>query len=80
MTPLCKEILFLRAEGKSYKQIKDKLGCSKSTISYYCAWGQKEKSLTRQSESRKKLKENKVKKDILVKKLTQLIKKIDNEK
>ena len=31
------EILKLRKEGKSYKQIKEILKCSKSTISYHCS-------------------------------------------
>lgn len=39
-----KEILELRAEGKTYNQIKDILGCSKGTISFHCGKGQKEKS------------------------------------
>jgi len=30
------EILKLRSEGKTYNQIKEILGCSKSTISYHC--------------------------------------------
>ena len=33
---LKKKVLQLRAEGKTYKQIQQKLNCSKSTISYYC--------------------------------------------
>lgn len=41
------EILQLRKEGNSYNQIKEKLGCSLSTISYHCGSGQKEKSLNR---------------------------------
>ena len=40
-----KENIFkLRAEGKSYGQIQDELGCSKSTISYHLGQGQTEKS------------------------------------
>lgn len=31
------KILNLRLEGKSYNEIKDILGCSKSTISYHCS-------------------------------------------
>ena len=38
------EILKLRSEGKTYSEIKKELGCSKSTISYYCGKGQKEKA------------------------------------
>lgn len=41
------KILKLRIEGKSYGQIKDILGCSKSTISYYCGDNQKEKLKSR---------------------------------
>ena len=37
-------ILALRNEGLTYNEIKDLLGCSKSTISYHCGEGQKEKS------------------------------------
>ena len=31
------EILKLRGKGLTYKEIKDELGCSKSTISYHCS-------------------------------------------
>lgn len=31
-----KEIIRLRGEGKTYDEIKNLLGCSKSTISYHC--------------------------------------------
>lgn len=41
---LGEEILRLRAEGRSYRQIEALLGCSKGTISYHCGAGQKEKS------------------------------------
>lgn len=41
------EILKLRNEGKTYDEIKNILGCSKSTISYHCGEGQKEKSYKR---------------------------------
>lgn len=37
------KILELRNQGKSYNQIAEILGCSKSTISYYCGDNQKEK-------------------------------------
>lgn len=43
------QILKLRAEGKSYKQIKKILGCSLSTISYHCSAGQKKKTRERYS-------------------------------
>ncbi|MBV1928379.1 MAG: helix-turn-helix domain-containing protein [Gammaproteobacteria bacterium] len=38
------QILKLRAEGKTYNEIKKLLGCSKGTISYHCGAGVKEKS------------------------------------
>ena len=41
------KILKLRSEGKSYIDIKKLLGCSLSTISYYCGENQKEKTLNR---------------------------------
>lgn len=47
------DILKLRKEGKSYSEIKSILGCSKSTISYHCADGQKEKSKLRQQKTKK---------------------------
>lgn len=47
------QILQLRNEGKSYKQIKELLNCSKSTISYHCGEGQKEKTLNRTKKRRK---------------------------
>jgi len=42
------EILKLRNEGKTYKEIKKILNCSLSTISYHCGDGQKEKNNIRQ--------------------------------
>jgi len=41
------KILELRKEGKTYNQIVEILGCSKSTVSYYCGEGQKEKTRKR---------------------------------
>ena len=41
------EIIKLRKEGKTYSQIQELLGCSKSTISYYCSDGQKSKAYNR---------------------------------
>lgn len=35
------KILRLREEGYTYSQIQKKLGCSKSTISYHCSNGRK---------------------------------------
>ena len=37
------QILLLRAEGKSYREIEKLLGCSKGTISFHCGDGQKQK-------------------------------------
>lgn len=42
----------LRSEGKSYREIQKILGCSKSTISYHCSEGQKEKNLARTAKKR----------------------------
>ncbi len=41
------EIIKLRDEGKSYSEIQLILGCSKSTISYYCGRDQKSKAYER---------------------------------
>lgn len=49
------EILRLREEGKSYNEIKEILKCSKSTISYYCSDGQKEKTRSRTRKRRENL-------------------------
>ena len=43
---LKEEILGLKKQGLSYNQIRDRLGCSKGTISYHCGEGQKEKTLS----------------------------------
>ncbi len=48
------KILQLRSEGKTYNEIVDIVGCSKSTISYHCGDGQKEKSINRKKQNRKK--------------------------
>ncbi len=47
------QILKLRSEGKSYRQIKKLIGCSKGTISYHCGESQKEKYQIRQRNNRK---------------------------
>lgn len=47
-----KQILALRAKGKSYREIQKILGCSRSTISYHCGEGQKQKKNDRQNQSR----------------------------
>ncbi len=49
------KILKLRGEGKSYKEIQLILNCSKSTISYYCGEGQKEKTKKRTQKRRKNI-------------------------
>lgn len=41
------DILKLREEGKSYREISRLLGCSKGSVSYYCGKGQKEKARLR---------------------------------
>lgn len=48
------KILALRAQGKTYVEIKEELGCSLSTISYYCSPVQKEKTMDRQRDRRGK--------------------------
>jgi CRISPR/Cas system Type II protein with McrA/HNH and RuvC-like nuclease domain len=49
---LKEQILKLHSEGYSYRQIEEKLGCSKGTISFHLGPGQKEKSLLRQRKNR----------------------------
>lgn len=49
------EILQLRSQGYSYNKIKEILGCSKSSISYHCGDGQKEKTRDRTKKNRKKI-------------------------
>ena len=46
-------ILTLRGEGKTYNEIKAILGCSKSTISFHCGEGQKEKNRIRAASFRR---------------------------
>lgn len=41
------EILRLKSQGKTYKEIQEILGCSKGTISYHLGEGQKEKNTIR---------------------------------
>jgi predicted transcriptional regulator len=47
------EILKLRKEGKTYKQISEIVGCAKSTVAYYCGKGQKEKADIRRKRNSK---------------------------
>ena len=49
------EILKLRAEGKTYKEIREITGASNGTISFHCGKGQKEKSNKRQINRKKNL-------------------------
>jgi len=53
MKELGKKILELREQGKSYNKIVSELKCSKSTVSYYCGDGQKEKSKKRINKNKK---------------------------
>lgn len=46
------EILRLRAEGKTYKEIQELTGASKGTISFHCGKGQKQKSYIRNVKSK----------------------------
>lgn len=55
------EILRLRSEGKTFNEIVKIVGCSKSTVSYYCGDGQKEKTKERTKKRRDK--------SVLIKKL-----------
>lgn len=50
-----KNILKLRAEGKSYREIAAALGCSKSVISYHCGNGNEKKRTKTQSKNRNPL-------------------------
>ena len=47
------QIIKLRQEGKTYRDIQQEVGCSLSTIAYYCGENQKEKSKNRQIQLRK---------------------------
>lgn len=49
-----KQILQLRSQGLTYDQIAKELGCSKSTISYHCSPGQKEKNKARNRYNKRK--------------------------
>lgn len=41
------KIIYLRNQGKTYTEISKKIGCSKSTVSYYCGTDQKKKTRDR---------------------------------
>ena len=47
------DIIRLRGEGKSYRQIQKILGCSKSTIAYHCDGGKEKSRVLSQLKSRK---------------------------
>jgi predicted transcriptional regulator len=51
------KILKLREEGKSYDEIVKEVGCSKSTVSYYCGKGVKEKAIKTAADYKKRRKE-----------------------
>lgn len=51
------EILRLRAEGKSYREIMEILGCSKGTISYHVGPGQKIKTLAKGKQTKARRRE-----------------------
>lgn len=48
------QILSLRLQGKTYKEIINIVGCSKGTVSYYCGHNQKTKNHLRQIKRRKR--------------------------
>ena len=45
------KIIELRAQGKSYREIQQELGCSKGTIAYHCGPGQKQKTRERNQQA-----------------------------
>lgn len=55
------DILLLRSEGKSYSEIQNILGCSKSVISYHCGEDQTEKKRVKK---RNKTKDHKLSRKI----------------
>jgi transposase len=52
---LKEQILELKNQGYSYNQIKEKLGCSKATISYHVGVGQKDRTKARTRDGRSKV-------------------------
>jgi hypothetical protein len=54
MTELQKNIIKLRNDGKTYTQICNELGCSKSIVCYHLGKNQKENHLKRQRKNRSK--------------------------
>lgn len=59
-TNLKNQIIRLRKQGKSYREIQKVLGCSSSSVNYYCSKGAKTKRLSYNYELRKRLR-NKIK-------------------
>lgn len=51
-TPRKADILRLRAEGKSYREIEEELNCSRSTISYHCGNGNEKTRVMRNNKKR----------------------------
>jgi predicted HNH restriction endonuclease len=51
------KILTLKKLGKSYTEICNEIGCSKSTVSYYCSPNGKEKNRNRTNKERKNLRD-----------------------
>jgi predicted transcriptional regulator len=47
------QILKLRSDGLTYNEICKELGCSKSTVSYHCGVGQKDKNKKRNQDRKK---------------------------
>lgn len=47
-------ILLLRSQGKTYNEIANQLGCSKSTISYHCGNGSEKKRIFKNSQNKTK--------------------------
>ena len=52
---LKEQIIKLKNQGYSYNEIKEKLGCSKATISYHVGVGQREKTGERRRDGRSKV-------------------------
>ena len=48
------DILALRRQGLSYREIQNELGCSKGTISYHCGKNQSEKKRVKELAERYK--------------------------
>jgi len=66
------QILKLRKEGKTYKEIVEKVGCSKGTVAYHCGKGQKEKASKRQKTLKDRKKKSIKTPDSIIKKMQPL--------